>query len=96
MVSGPNRRAVREETRRIRRLQRVVALAQQLLANQVRTKGEALTLIDGVRSWALELFPGKGDTFDLIYSPRLQRILDQRFNASRPDRSVEGGPEWRG
>jgi hypothetical protein len=95
MVSGPNSKAVREETRKIRRLQRVVALAQQMLANQVRTKGEALTLVDGVRNYALELFPDKGDTFDLIYSPRLQRILDQRFNASRPDRGVEGGPDWR-
>ena len=80
MVVDPNSAAVREETRRIRRLQRVVAMAQQLLATEVRTKGEALVLIQGVRNYALRLFPRKGETFDLIYGPRLDRVYRERFD----------------
>jgi len=74
-----DREAVKEETRRIRKLQRVVALAQQTIATQVRTKGEALAVVDGVREYALKLFPDGGDTFDLIYRPRLLRIYRDRF-----------------
>ncbi len=77
--------AVREETKRIRRLQRVVAVAQQMLATNVRTKGEALVLIQGVRDYALRLFPRKEETFDLIYAPRLLRIYRERFEPSVPD-----------
>jgi hypothetical protein len=32
-----------------------------------------------VRSKALDLFPDKGDAFDLIYQPRFNRVLDERF-----------------
>jgi len=84
-----DREAVREETRRIRRLQRAVAFAQQMLATQVRTKGEASVVIEGVRRYALDLFPGKGNVFDLIYRPRLLRILGERFG---PVRSASPNP----
>ena len=79
----PRREAVREETRKIRRLQRVVALAQQTLATQVETKGEAIAVLNGTRDYALELFPGQGDTFDIIYGPRLMRIYRARFERPR-------------
>jgi len=91
MVVDPDSEAVREETRRLRRLQRVVSLAQQMLATQVRTKGEAAVLIQGVRDYALTLFPGDGNTFDLIYTPRLQRICDDRFG--RPAGNTPAGSE---
>jgi len=79
----PPKKAVREETRKIRRLQRVVALAQQMLATQVETKGEAITVMNGAKDYALGLFPEKGDTFDIIYGPRLMRIYRARFEAPR-------------
>jgi hypothetical protein len=67
-----------EENRRIRELQRVVALAAQVIATQIATREEALTVIGGARRRALALFPGSGDTFDLIYHPRLMRIWQER------------------
>jgi len=87
----PDREAVREETLRIRRLQRAVAFGQQMLATQVRTKGEASVVIEGIRRFALDLFPGKDHVFDLIYRPRLLRILSERFGpalsaSSKPPR----------
>lgn len=91
MALNQDREAASEETRRIRRLQRVVAVAQQMLATQVRTRGEALVLIEGVREYALKLFPEKGGTFDLIYGPRLERICRERFG--RVDAGGEGEGE---
>jgi len=66
------------ENRRIRELQRLVALAAQLIAARGTTREEVLTVIAGVRRRALALFPGSGDTFDLIYHPRLMRIWQER------------------
>ena len=74
-----NRSDILDENRRLRALQRVVALASQTIATQVRTRGEALAVIDGTRRRALELFPGSDETFDLIYLPRLMRISRERF-----------------
>lgn len=85
-----DREAVLEETHRVRSLQRVVALAQQTLATQVRTKGEALAVINGVRKYALKLFPDGGETFDLIYRPRLLRIYKDRFETGPEDSENDG------
>lgn len=94
-MAGENRRGdndavfremLRAEDRQIRDLQRIVALAMQMLATQVRTKGEALAVIEGVREHALRLFPDKEEAFDLIYRPRLERIYRERFETdSGPD-----------
>lgn len=73
-----------EENRRYRRLQAIVALATaQLSQDPGLTPGEGIGLILWAREQAVELFPGKGDTFDLIYRPRLVRILQERFGGSR-------------
>ncbi len=73
---------IREETGRIRKVQHLVAIAQQMIATQVRTKGEALAVIEGVKKYTLNLFPDGGETFELIYRPRLQRIYEERFSRS--------------
>ncbi len=52
----------------------------------VITGGRCPDLEDGrrlaqrVRRLALALFPGQEDTFDLIYRPRLERALRERFD----------------
>ena len=74
------REEIREETGRIRKVQRIVALAQQMIATQVQTKGEALAVIEGAKKYTLNLFPDGGETFELIYRPRLQRIYEERFS----------------
>jgi hypothetical protein len=69
-----------EENRRLRALQHLVALASQTIATQIDTRAEGEAVIAGTRRRALELFPGSGDTFDLIYEPRLRRIFRERFS----------------
>jgi hypothetical protein len=72
-------KALAEEERRIRRLQRTVDLALFYLAVGPLDRRAAEALVDQVRAKALELFPDKGETFDLIYQPRFNRALAERF-----------------
>jgi hypothetical protein len=44
---------------------------------------QALQLIERTRVEILELFPGKGDVFDLVLRPRFLRILNNEENRTR-------------
>lgn len=67
--------AIQEENRRIRLLRITTDLVVQILLTGRMNHEESLELINGVRSFALKLFPGKEDVFDLIYLPRFRRAL---------------------
>jgi hypothetical protein len=41
------------------------------------SRTEAEDLVAGVRRQALELFPGKEETFDLVLAPRFARLMDE-------------------
>ncbi|MCK4894195.1 MAG: hypothetical protein KAT07_09520 [Calditrichia bacterium] len=70
---------IQEENRKIRYLQLMVDLTSQILYQTDRlTYREGLQHIDNVRKFAVDLFPGKAMTFDLIYKPRLMRVLQER------------------
>lgn len=85
-----------EENRRYRRLQTIVALATATLSQDPRlTPEQGIRLILWAREQAVELFPGKGDTFDLIYRPRLVRILQERFGAPPGNGAPPGGDPGR-
>ncbi len=73
---------LREENRKLRHLKLVVALALNVIRQTDISVDEALDLVSGVRELALRLFPGKELAFELIYQPRFQRALEERF--SRP------------
>ena len=87
---GRQSELLREETHRLRRVQRAMDLALQLLAHGELTRGEALRLMAGVRRYALDLFPDKGGVFDLIYAPRLMRSYRSRFESLIPDAPPDG------
>lgn len=77
---GPDAEALADEENRYRRLQTIVALATAELAQDpALTPEQGINVILWARRAAEELFPGKGGTFDLIYRPRLVRILEERF-----------------
>ena len=73
---------VRLEEKKVRQLCRVVDFACLVLSQQPMSLVEARALVQGVRSFALNLFPGKEETFDLIYGSRFRRILCERFRMS--------------
>jgi len=68
-----------EENRLIRRLRRTIDLVCTALYSEPLTVDDALDLINFARRKTIELFPGKEAVFDLIYSPRLTRIVAERF-----------------
>ncbi len=74
--------ALAEEERRYRRLQTIIAVATATLSQDPSlTPEQGIKVILWARQSAEDLFPGKGETFDLIYRPRLVRILEERFGS---------------
>jgi len=68
-----------DEEKRLRRLRFLVNLAQGVLMQADLTLREAFDILRGTRQAALALFPDKGDVYDLVYTPRLMRIIRERF-----------------
>ena len=69
-----------QERRKIRRLQIMVDMVLSVLSQDPElTLTEAEDMIAGCKTAALAMFPDKELAFDLIYKPRLRRILDERF-----------------
>jgi hypothetical protein len=71
-----------DENRRIRRLSLLVDLALEYIRNQTLAHDEAIGIVEGVKRQALSLFPGKEETFDIIYAPRFKRLLNTKFQRS--------------
>ena len=70
---------VLEESRKVRRLQLVVDLVMNILRQSDIPVEEAAELVAQTRRYALSLFPDKGNTYDLIYQPRFQRVLAEKY-----------------
>jgi hypothetical protein len=69
-----------EETKLIRRLQFMMNLVLQTIAQDGSlTIDEAAQMIADARKAALAMFPGKDLAYDLIWRPRFQRLMRERF-----------------
>jgi hypothetical protein len=69
-----------EERRRLRRLQIIVAMVASVLSQDPDlTLEQAAAAIGDCRNAALAMFPGKELAFDLMYKPRLERVVKERF-----------------
>ncbi|HXJ88083.1 MAG TPA: hypothetical protein VMS18_14775 [Candidatus Binatia bacterium] len=69
-----------EEARKIRRLQVMVGMVMSVIGQDPNlTVEEASELAAGAKRAALAMFPDKELAFDLIYRPRLQRLIRERF-----------------
>jgi hypothetical protein len=71
--------ALQAEEKKLRRLRRLADLTAALLYQDDLSLEQAQRLVEGCRRTALELFPDKAETFDLIYGSRFRRILIERF-----------------
>lgn len=72
--------ALQAEELSVQRLRRIVDLTVALLCQADLSLSDAQKLVANARTRALELFPDKGETFDLIYGSRLRRILAERYH----------------
>jgi hypothetical protein len=71
---------LKDEQRRLRRLQIMVNMVMSVIGQDPSvTIDEASEMVADTRRAALALFPGKELAFDLIYRPRLQRLMRERF-----------------
>jgi hypothetical protein len=70
---------VLEENKKIRRLRLMTDLACALLARGDLNREDSWKLVEGVKQWALELFPGKEEAFEIIYRPRFRRIIEKHY-----------------
>ena len=69
-----------EEARRIRRLQVMMNMVMSVISQDPDlTVEEASEIAANARRAALSMFPDKELAYDLIYRPRLQRLMNERF-----------------
>ncbi|HKY33438.1 MAG TPA: hypothetical protein VJV23_12970 [Candidatus Polarisedimenticolia bacterium] len=83
-TARPSAEEIAEEARRLRRLRTLVDLTAATLYQSDITPSEGVELIVSCRQAAVALFPGREETFDLLYRPRLIRILRERFGDAAP------------
>lgn len=72
-------REVQEESRRTRRLQIVISLVMNIISQGNLPLDEASQLVAATKRVALSLFPDKESTYDILYKPRLQRLLIEKY-----------------
>jgi len=68
-----------EENRKVRRLQIVVDLVLNVVAQSDISVEEASELVARTRQYALKLFPDKGPTYDIIYRPKFRRLMAEKY-----------------
>jgi hypothetical protein len=77
---SPSSAADLEEARLIRRMQLMMNLVMQTIAQDSSLSiDEASQMIADARTAALSMFPGKDLAYDLIWRPRFQRLMRERF-----------------
>jgi hypothetical protein len=71
---------LQDEQRKLRRLQIMVNMVMSVIGQDGSlTVDEASAMVADTRRAALAMFPGKELAFDLLYRPRLQRLMRERF-----------------
>ena len=71
---------LQEESRKIRRFQMVMNMVTQVIAQDPTvTVDQASEMVAETRRLALSMFPDKELAFNLIYWPRLQRLMRERY-----------------
>jgi hypothetical protein len=69
-----------EEGRKLRRLQIMMNMVMSVLCQDTDlTLEEASNIVANTKRAVLAMFPDKEFAFDIIYRPRLQRLINERF-----------------
>ncbi len=79
-----NETEIREENRKIRYLRFLVDFSILSIQQDDLVLQEAQELVENVKRAACSLFPGKEETFELIYRPRFNRVIGERFWEDSP------------
>jgi hypothetical protein len=77
----PQTAEAEEEGKKIRRLQLMMNMVMSVVAQSDKlTIEEAAQMAADCKRAALAMFPDKELAYDLIYRPRLQRLINERFH----------------
>ena len=69
-----------DEARRLRRLQIMMSMVMSVISQDPNlTLEEAAEMAANARRAALTMFPDKELAYDILYRPRLQRLMNERF-----------------
>ncbi len=69
-----------EEAKLLRRLQMMMNMVMGVIAqDNSLTYDDAAAMVADARTAALAMFPGKELAYDLIWKPRFQRLMRERF-----------------
>lgn len=87
--------AKKREDRKLRKLQWTVRLTDRVLNQPSTNLPRAVRLVEGIKRFALSLFPGKERAWEIIYAPRFRRILRERWGYVARGSSDDFHPRWR-
>ena len=70
-----------DEPKRLRRLQVMMSMVMSVISQDPgMTVEEASELVASTRRAALAMFPDKELAWEILYKPRLQRLMNERFH----------------
>ncbi len=79
MIQSPEE--IAEERRKLRRLQLMMDMVMSVIGQSSNlTVEQAAEMVADSRLAALAMFPDKELAFNLLYKPRLQRLMRERFH----------------
>ena len=80
-----------EEEKKMHFLKIVVDLAAAVLRSGQISQEEAVNIVRATKKKVLELFPDKEATYNLIYKPRFERLLQEFLSKKSHSISEKGG-----
>ena len=72
-----SRDELREEARRARHVRVIVDLTCSVIMQSRMPRSEAEALVRAARCRILELFPGRDETYELLYARRFARLVEE-------------------
>lgn len=80
MPNSPTQAEIDAERKKVRRLQFMMSMVMNVIGQQDSMPvEEASELIAAARKAALTMFPGKELAYDLLYRPRFQRLIQEKY-----------------
>jgi hypothetical protein len=73
---------IKEENRKLRYLRFLVDFSILSIQQDDLILEEAQELVEDVKRAVCSLFPGKEETFELIYRPRFNRVIEEKYRSS--------------
>ena len=94
MSEGADGEAIAEEALRLRHLRMVVDLTCNVIMQGRLSPEEAADLVAAARRRALELFPDKEATYELILAPRFARLVREFASPEKRTASARFRPRF--